>query len=207
MIVLFLSQQLRKPYKDYSNSNFFLLMIIIFADTLYDSFIESFHNEITSFKSEDYIMNVENDVTKSLVPKETTKQPESQDLSAQFWSFQDEFLMMAFKDLNIFEQANGEATFENTSMPDSDVEVLGILSGLNRASQIILPLEDIVVKSFANILKSRISFANSFVMNMYKNEFKILTHLQNMRKVMLLEASDVMQTFHIQLFKQVSITQ
>ncbi|XP_075159204.1 gamma-tubulin complex component 5 [Haematobia irritans] len=66
-----------------------------------------------------------------------------------------------------------------------------------------LPLEELLTTSLTHIFRMRIAFANSFVLKLYREEFMILKHLRNIRKVLLLEASDIMHIFYSKLFSQI----
>lgn len=116
---------------------------------------------------------------------------------------QDDFLIMAFA-LNTSQE-------DLTDHKDSDEhrEQSAIISARTiydelQKSNYFLPLEEVIVNSLTRILKIRIAFANSFVMRLYREEFAILKHLQNIRRVLLMEASDLMYQFYEKLFQQVS---
>uniref|UniRef100_A0A1A9WVA5 Gamma-tubulin complex component n=1 Tax=Glossina brevipalpis TaxID=37001 RepID=A0A1A9WVA5_9MUSC len=107
----------------------------------------------------------------------------------------DEFLFMAFA-------LNTNEADELTVISESTPNALDIFEQLQR-SQCSLPLEEVLIKTLTRILNHRIELANSFVMKLYREEFAILKHLQNLRKVLLLEASDLMYQFYSKLFKQI----
>uniref|UniRef100_A0A1B0G349 Gamma-tubulin complex component n=1 Tax=Glossina morsitans morsitans TaxID=37546 RepID=A0A1B0G349_GLOMM len=107
----------------------------------------------------------------------------------------DEFLLMSFA-------LNSNETEAPRIMPNKTLNALDIFKQLQR-SLCSLPLEELLIKTLTQILNRRIELANSFVMKLYRDEFMILTHLQNLRKVLLLEASDVMYQFYSRLFKQI----
>lgn len=70
----------------------------------------------------------------------------------------------------------------------------------------ILPVGDIVRETLANLLTARIAVANRFVIGMYRDEFHVLAHLHNLRRVYLLEASDLMFQFYTALFRDIEHT-
>ena len=60
-----------------------------------------------------------------------------------------------------------------------------------------------MMKTITSLLESKISVADKFLMRIYNEELQVLQHLQNLRKVMLLECSDLMHTFYTNLFEQI----
>lgn len=67
----------------------------------------------------------------------------------------------------------------------------------------ILPIGDIIRDALATMLTARIAVANRFVIGMYRDEFQVLTHLHNLRRIYLLEASDLMFQFYTGLFRDI----
>lgn len=74
---------------------------------------------------------------------------------------------------------------------------------LNELSPIILPAEHIVSKIMTEVLETKMSASHKAVINIYIDEFKILNHLKNLRKIFLYEASFLMDVFFTKLFQQV----
>lgn len=116
-------------------------------------------------------------------------------------STRDEFLLLAFS-LNMDTEDKDECDTTNSKDGGTNSNALYIFEQL-QISNSILPLDEVVLNVMSKILKKRIAFANSFVMQLYKEEFDILRHLRNIRKVLLLEASDLMHQFYGKLFNQV----
>lgn len=134
---------------------------------------------------------------------------------------QDDFLFMAFvlntsqedlteanadkgNDLSEnFKEKDNDDLLENLKAKDTDVINARSIYDLLQKSKNYLPLEEVVINSLTGILKIRIAFANCFVMRLYREEFLILKHLQNIRKILLMEASDLMHQFYSKLFQQV----
>lgn len=81
--------------------------------------------------------------------------------------------------------------------------ILFLFYRLNELSPIILPAEQIVSKIMSEVLETKMSASHKAVINIYIDEFKILNHLKNLRKIFLYEASYLMDTFFIKLFQQV----
>lgn len=74
---------------------------------------------------------------------------------------------------------------------------------LNELSPIILPAEQIVSKKMMEVLETKMSASHKAVINIYIEEFNILTHLKNLRKIYLYGASYLMDIFFTKLFRQV----
>lgn len=70
-------------------------------------------------------------------------------------------------------------------------------------SPAMMPFDEIVMQNLSGLLKSRISSANRFVINMYMDEYLVLNHFHNLSKVYFLGAGDLMFLFFSNLFKQV----
>lgn len=143
---------------------------------------------------------------------ETDVQHTSQNCNEEFQILKklttnDDFLLLAFTmnmDLNESENAEGDQcdTPAKKTTKNEQTTALKIFEQFQQ-SQNILPIEEVVLNALSRILKTRIAFANSFVMRLYREEFDILKHLRNIRKIYLLEASDIMHQFYSKLFKQV----
>ncbi|TMW44698.1 hypothetical protein DOY81_010221, partial [Sarcophaga bullata] len=122
---------------------------------------------------------------------------------------QDNFLLMAFA-LNINEEDTMDESENEADSPeqlesgeqDQEINARFIYDTLQK-SKSYLPLEELLISSLTRILKTRIAFANCFVMRLYREEFMVLKHLQNIRKVFLMEASDLMHQFYSKLFQQI----
>lgn len=119
----------------------------------------------------------------------------------------DDFLLLAFTmnmDLTDTEQTSGDQCDVPTKNATKNEETTALeIFEQFQESKNILPLEEVILNALSRILKRRIAFANSFVMRLYREEFDILKHLQNIRKIYLLEASDIMYQFYSKLFKQI----
>ncbi|XP_065364468.1 gamma-tubulin complex component 5 [Calliphora vicina] len=122
---------------------------------------------------------------------------------------QDEFLLMAFALNTSQEDLTANSCFTENDQPEHCEAMAGetlnarTIFDLLQKSKNYLPLEEAVINSLNRILKIRIAFANCFVMRLYRDEFMILKHLQNIRKVLLMEASDLMHQFYSKLFQQI----
>ncbi|XP_053680306.1 gamma-tubulin complex component 5 [Anopheles nili] len=74
---------------------------------------------------------------------------------------------------------------------------------LNSISTLQLPLEHVLFNAIKNLMESKRQAANHYVTYIYKDEFHVMDHLKNIRKVLLLEASDLMDYFYSDLFRRV----
>ncbi|XP_037809588.1 gamma-tubulin complex component 5 [Lucilia sericata] len=122
---------------------------------------------------------------------------------------QDDFLLMAFalntseEDLSVNKAFAIEEQQDLVANKSSEpINALNIYETLQKSKNY-LPLEEAVINALTRILKVRIAFANCFVMRLYREEVMILKHLQNIRKVFLMEASDLMHQFYSKLFQQI----
>ncbi|XP_055641192.1 gamma-tubulin complex component 5 [Toxorhynchites rutilus septentrionalis] len=71
------------------------------------------------------------------------------------------------------------------------------------SNYLMLPLEHVLFDAIKNLMESKRQAANHFVSTIYKEELLVLNHLQNIRRVLLLEASDLMYFFYSDLFKMI----
>lgn len=71
------------------------------------------------------------------------------------------------------------------------------------SGQLTLPLEHVLFSAIKNLMETKRQAANHFVTTIYKEEFLVLNHLKNIRKVLLLEASDLMYYFYSDLFRRI----
>lgn len=109
----------------------------------------------------------------------------------------DEFLLAAFA-------CNSEKPEEDDKIEEStELSSLEVYDKLQSLSEVPLPLQEIILKSISKILSTRISVSNSFVIRMFKEDFQLLKHLQNIRKVLLMEACDIMHFFNTKLFQMI----
>lgn len=67
-----------------------------------------------------------------------------------------------------------------------------------------MPLSITVYERLREIMRSRISIANEYVLRIFLDEYKVLDHLINLQRVYFFGAGDLMHTFYSKLFKSVS---
>lgn len=75
---------------------------------------------------------------------------------------------------------------------------------LNEITEFHLPISQIIHQTLTNLLKSRISSANRYVLNIFIDEYHVFDHMFSLQKIYFLGAGDLMQTFYSNLFKSVS---
>lgn len=68
-----------------------------------------------------------------------------------------------------------------------------------------MPISNVIHQTLDSLLKSRISSANRYVLNIFISEYHVWEHIFNLQKIFLLGAGDLMQTFYSNLFKSVSL--
>lgn len=67
-----------------------------------------------------------------------------------------------------------------------------------------MPLSITIYERLREILRSRISIANEYVLRIFLDEYNVLDHLINLQRVYFFGAGDLMHTFYSRLFKSVS---
>lgn len=68
-----------------------------------------------------------------------------------------------------------------------------------------MPLSITIFDRLREILRSRISIANEYVLRIFLDEYKVVDHLINLQRVYFFGAGDLMLTFYSNLFKSVRI--
>lgn len=76
---------------------------------------------------------------------------------------------------------------------------------LRPATTFIIPYRQFICAILTNLLTARLSVANNYVLEIYKNEHQLVHHLQNLPKIYFMEAGDLMSDFYSNLFTQVSV--
>lgn len=72
-------------------------------------------------------------------------------------------------------------------------------------SNLPMPLCTTIHERLREILRSRISIANEYVLRIFLDEYKVLDHLINLQRVYFFGAGDLMHTFYSKLFKSVRV--
>lgn len=81
-----------------------------------------------------------------------------------------------------------------------------VFSRITQITDFPLPLTIIIHDCLRKILRSRIAVANTYVLRIFLDEYKVLDHIINLQRVFFFGAGDLMLTFYSKLFKQVSWT-
>lgn len=192
-----------------------------FDGNLYEIFVQKFMSEVYKFHVAlklDYLNNNNNVVVEesesddhlSLTIENNGKIQQTEKDLLHSLTTDDDFLLLAFA-LNTPNALNEEKSKEikgeeqqqqkSSPIPNSRE----IYEELQKNQICILPFEQIIINSLENILRRRISFANAFAIQLYRDEFGLLKHLQYIRKILLMEASDLMYQFYMKIFQQVNL--
>lgn len=118
----------------------------------------------------------------------------------------DELLMMALDSSLqlVCEDDDEEATSSDKFSKNPLTNAHSLYSRLNSiTTYLMLPLEHVLFDAIKNLMESKRQAANHFVSTIYKEELLVLNHLKNIRRVLLLEASDLMYFFYSDLFKMI----
>ncbi|XP_055614267.1 gamma-tubulin complex component 5 [Uranotaenia lowii] len=139
--------------------------------------------------------------------KETAATSKLQNLRNQIKEICDDELLMMALDSSL-RLACADEDEELRLPPEPDERCLtnahSIYARLNSISrQLMLPLENILFEAIKQLMETKRRAANHFVTTIYKEEFLVMNHLKNIRKVLLLEASDLMYYFYSDLFKRI----
>ncbi|XP_035903152.1 gamma-tubulin complex component 5 [Anopheles stephensi] len=121
----------------------------------------------------------------------------------------DDLLLLAFNStLQLVDESCRQTGTDEPSSPAE--QSAGKLSNaytmytiLNSISTLQLPLEHVLFNAIKNLMETKRQAANHYVTYIYKDEFHVMDHLKNIRKVLLLEASDLMDYFYSDLFRRI----
>lgn len=95
---------------------------------------------------------------------------------------------------------------ESLNLVENEVEFTEeplLFEKLKSTTSLILPFDQIVLKTISKMLNAKLAIADNLVIKIYKEEFQLMSHLNNLRNVYLLEASDLMFEFYTVLFTDV----
>lgn len=190
------------------------------GEKFYDAFIEDFLSQVKALQA-DVKKQCDGDAAAELVTDDSGFYNETitntgnnsnttQSSILNSLTTTDSYLLMAFA-LNTTPEDKGDQSV-STDGKCKDPNVLAkkeinarYIYDILQNSKYSLPLEQLINSVLNRLLKRRIAFADNFVLQLYRDEFMLLKHLRNIRKVLLLEASDIMHQFYSNLFKQVRI--
>ncbi|XP_065094510.1 gamma-tubulin complex component 5-like [Ochlerotatus camptorhynchus] len=140
--------------------------------------------------------------------KETATTSKLQNLRNQIKEICDDELLMLALDSSL-QLACTDDEDEETNLPavpssNCLTNAYSLYRRLNSISgQLTLPLEHVLFSAIKNLMETKRQAANHFVTTIYKEEFLVLNHLKNIRKVLLLEASDLMYYFYSDLYRRI----
>lgn len=112
---------------------------------------------------------------------------------------QNQFLFLFENQLSEMEKVAKEGNDFSPLISEND-----LYQRLTPTTTFILPYHQYFCTILTNLLNARISVANNYVLEIYKNEHQLVHHLQNLPKVYFMEAGDLMSDFYSRLFTQVS---
>ncbi|XP_058057372.1 gamma-tubulin complex component 5-like [Anopheles bellator] len=172
---------------------------------VYLSFLEAIVEELQRFRTEDEVNTDSNAATKDETGKENAKMLQLRKEIQEICS--DDLLLMA---LNSTICLVSEHTDHDLSDKSSTVVKEPNLTNahtvyvtLNSITTLPLPLEHVLFNAIKNLMETKRQAANHYVTYIYKDEFHVMDHLRNIRKVLLLEASDLMDYFYSDLFRRI----
>lgn len=166
--------------------------------TLYDDFMKIVLNEIEGFA----VKQERKDQLQEIVPKQSENEKKvSLDILEDILDEGDDFLILAFQ--STFDLINKEA--DTVVKSETKVNHMAMYEKLNQASDWLLPLEHSISKTIEHLLRQKISIAEHFVMRIYRDEFHVEKHLQDLRNVFFLESNELMHFFYTTLFPDVNL--
>lgn len=177
-------------------------VVTLIPDNLYKTFLQVLFDKLPK--------PAQSTVNLSIVKTESTQQKPAAYPAEQIAKFRKEFTKNPF--LFLFEnqlsqmEKSGEPTNRYifySLVPNGD----DLFERLRPATSFILPYHQYFVTILTNLLKARISVANNYVLEIYKNEHQLVHHLQNLPKIYFMEAGDLMSDFYSKLFTQVSVAE
>lgn len=167
--------------------------------TLYGDFMKIAMKEVEGFA----VNQEKKEELKEIVEeKSENKKKISLDILEDILDEGDEFLMLAFQ--STFDLIN-EQTDSVDESSTATVKYLELYEKLNQASDWLLPIENSISKTIEHLLRQKISIAERFVMRIYRDEFQVEKHLQDLRNVFFLESNELMRFFYTTLFPDVII--
>lgn len=163
------------------------------STSLYDELVKRIDKEIKKFSSSE-----EGDVEVKSESKQKSNLKNQQlieEIRNGMVSNGDDILLLAFQ--STFDRLN------RTESNEPESSSINLSEVLNQATSFLLvPLEHSIQRIIKDLLHKKISIAERFVMNIYKNEFHIVHHLQEIRRVFFLESNELINFFYLTLFPQ-----
>ncbi|XP_058822451.1 gamma-tubulin complex component 5 [Topomyia yanbarensis] len=177
---------------------------------VYVGFLETIVEVLEGFRTDDGVIAEEtcDDVSRlDRIAKDTVNTTKLQNLRNQIKEICDDEMLMMALDCSLQLACTDEQTeAELQSEPNADclTNAYSLYNRVNSiSSHLMLPLEQVLFSTIKNLMETKRQAANHFVTTIYKEEFLVLNHLKNIRKVLLLEASDLMYYFYSDLFRRI----
>uniref|UniRef100_A0A182RSD0 Gamma-tubulin complex component n=1 Tax=Anopheles funestus TaxID=62324 RepID=A0A182RSD0_ANOFN len=177
---------------------------------IYASFLETIVKELERFRTEN--PTEKSCGTSSQIVDQETKNENAlmENLRKQMREIcDDDLLLVAFNSTLqlVDESCRQTGTAELSSVIEQSTRKLSnaytLYTILNSISTLQLPLEHVLFNAIKTLMETKRQAANHYVTYIYKDEFHAMDHLKNIRKVLLLEASDLMDYFYTDLFRRI----
>uniref|UniRef100_A0A182NQR9 Gamma-tubulin complex component n=1 Tax=Anopheles dirus TaxID=7168 RepID=A0A182NQR9_9DIPT len=177
---------------------------------IYVNFLETIVEELERFRTESCNdPELEDGNEKYTVAEKKSENSTMENLRKEMREVcDDNLLLLAFNStLQLVDESHRRATqsFSPTEQSNnrnlSNAHTLYMI--LNSISTLQLPLEHVLFNAIKNLMETKRQAANHYVTYIYKDEFHVMNHLKNIRKVLLLEASDLMDCFYTDMFRRI----
>lgn len=170
--------------------------IIKNSASLYEEFVQRIESEVAKFSQhQEDAEEVSNSTEEKADDKTLNNRRLVDDIRSGMIANDEQLLLLAF-----------EPTF---ALLNNDkkaaVETENLYTKLNKSTEfMLLPIERSVQQTLTDLLEKKIAIADTFVMNIYFQEFNVEQHLQEIRKVFFL-SNELSNFFHSKLFPQMDI--
>uniref|UniRef100_A0A182MQ62 Gamma-tubulin complex component n=1 Tax=Anopheles culicifacies TaxID=139723 RepID=A0A182MQ62_9DIPT len=177
---------------------------------IYASFLETIVEELERFRTENPKENCCETDQQFVHQEKKSENASLENLRKQMREVcDDDLLLLAFNSTLqlVDESSRPSAMSESSSATEQSTRKLSnaynLYMILNSISTLQLPLEHVLFNAIKTLMETKRQAANHYVTYIYKDEFHVMNHLKNIRKVLLLEASDLMDYFYSDLFRRV----
>lgn len=170
--------------------------IIKNSASFYEEFVQRIESEIAKFaQHEEQAEDTSNSIEEKVDDKTLKNRRLVDDIRSGMIANDEHLLLLAF-----------EPTFKRlTNEKKAAIETEDLYAKLNKASDfMLLPIERSIQQALTDLLEKRIAIADTFVMNIYFQEFNVDQHLQEIRKVFFL-SNELTNFFYSKLFPQMEI--
>uniref|UniRef100_A0AAG5D3N1 Gamma-tubulin complex component n=1 Tax=Anopheles atroparvus TaxID=41427 RepID=A0AAG5D3N1_ANOAO len=179
---------------------------------VYQSFLEAILEELETFRTEEEAASEDRvDVEQQGIISDAEKENCHLDsLQKQIREIcDDDLLLMAFDSTLVLacseslDEEYSQISTVSKKLERNVANAHSLYAVLNSISTLQLPLENVLFNAIKNLMETKRQAANHYVTYIYKEEFRVMDHLKNIRKVLLLEASDLMDYFYSNLFRRI----